>query len=245
MSLSSLQINSAMFFRFNFKLPQEYDLRNIPYIWGQYDEAWKQGKITEPLILLPKQTNRLIRTGNESEHSSSSAWFSISVCASVCTRAKTDKSVHLILRYGKDHETREVIFYNTSFRQNGGLPCTHEFIIPPGTRTIKNWICVCHAGDAEINLVELRRSRNEYQYPDKSFIRWVDWPHCCVRSEHQCAYPGKVHANHSFSDMIPQRIVVLQVSWNGKYYSSNTIAAIVAKKVFRMLNSVLSPQKAM
>lgn len=160
MSLSSLQINSCdVLPDLISELPQEYDLRNIPYIWGQYDEAWKQGKITEPLILL--QTNKSVDQDRGMSlsipaHQRDSVYQYVRLSA----RAKTDKPVHLILRYGKDHETRGSYIFTIHPSDKMEDYLVRMSSLYTWNKNDQNWISVyAMHGDAEINLVELRREQ--------------------------------------------------------------------------------------
>lgn len=75
-------------------------------------------------------------------------------------RAKTDKSVHLILRYGKDHETRGSYIFTIHPSDKMEDYLVRMSSLYTWNKNDQNWICVyAMHGDAEINLVELRREQ--------------------------------------------------------------------------------------
>ena len=158
MSLSYLQLNSCdVIPDLVSELPVEYALNDIPYIWGRYDESWKAGKINSPLALI-KETKTLNNGQGVSlsipDHSNDSAYIYIRLSA----RAKTDQAVDMILRFGKDHETRGSYIFRIH-----PSPMMEDYVIRMSSLYLwhkkdKNWVTLyAMHGDAEIESVEMRR----------------------------------------------------------------------------------------
>ncbi|HRH64871.1 MAG TPA: hypothetical protein PLU53_01100 [Bacteroidia bacterium] len=158
MSLASLQLNACDIVPdLVSELPVEYALKNIPYIWGQYDDAWKQGRIGAPLSLLKETTTLNNGQGvmlSIPAHHPDSEYTYIRLSA----RAKSDNTTDMILRFGKDHETQGSYIF--TIRPSG---TQEDYLVRMST--LYNWTRKDHTwitlyamnGDAEIEIVELRK----------------------------------------------------------------------------------------
>ena len=159
LSLASLQVNSCdLIPDLVSEMPQEFALKNIPYIWGQFDEAWKKGKIGSPFSLL-KEVKNLDNGQGVSIPVPSHHPDSVFAYLRLAARATTEKTVDLILRFGKDDETQGSFIF--SIRPSDKM---EDYLVRMST--LYNWIKKEHTwitlyamnGNAAIETVELRRA---------------------------------------------------------------------------------------